>query len=67
MATAGRPAILPPDLAKAADRTRRFRHVAVRTYDQFDPAEAGSAVAAAGILAAGLPSAIKQFRDATGD
>lgn len=28
-----RPAILPTDLVRAADRTRKFRHVAVRAYD----------------------------------
>ena len=62
-----RPAILPSELAKAADRTRRFRHVAVRTYDQFEPEEAKTAINAAGILAAALQSAIVQFRSAIGD
>jgi hypothetical protein len=31
-ATERRPAILPPDLVRAADRTRRFRHIAVHAY-----------------------------------
>jgi hypothetical protein len=60
-----RPAVLPADLAKAADRTRRFRHVAVRTYDQFEPEEAAGAVSAAGRLADGLEDAIARFRAAT--
>ncbi|MBV9248596.1 MAG: hypothetical protein JO227_05040, partial [Acetobacteraceae bacterium] len=32
-----RPAILPPELVRAADRTRKFRHVATDAYDTFDP------------------------------
>ena len=35
-----RPVILPAILAHAADRTRKFRHVAVRAYDNFDPDDA---------------------------
>ncbi len=63
--TGGRPAILTQELAKAADRTRRFRHVAVRTYDQFDPDEAVGAVEAAKVLAGGLAHAIAAFRAAS--
>ena len=62
-----RPAVLPSDLAKAADRTRRFRHVAVRTYDQFEPEEAATAIDAASLLAAALQEAIRRFRSAVGD
>ena len=61
-----RPVILPPDLARAADRTRRFRHVAVRTYDQFEHEEAITAIDAAGILATALQLAVTRFRSAIG-
>jgi hypothetical protein len=64
IAVAGRPAILPPALAQAADRTRRFRHVAVRTYESFEVDEAASAVLAAALLAQRLPEALGQFRRA---
>lgn len=37
-AVAARPAILPPDLAAAADETRKFRNRAMRSYDSFEPA-----------------------------
>jgi hypothetical protein len=46
-ATADRPAILPPDLEHAADRTRKFRHFAAHAYDTFDPDDADPAVRAA--------------------
>lgn len=62
-----RPAVLPPGLARAADRTRRFRHVAVRTYDHFEPDEAQAAIASAGVLADGLAEAIREFREAAGE
>lgn len=61
-AAEGRPAILSPTLARAADRTRRFRHVAVRTYDQFEPDDASTAVAAADVLANGLLADMARFR-----
>jgi hypothetical protein len=60
----GRPEILPPALAQAADRTRRFRHVAVRTYDAFDTDEAVTAVTAAAVVARELAEAIARFRQA---
>ncbi len=63
--TGGRPAILTQELAKAADRARRFGHVAVRTYDQFDPDEAVGAVEAAEVLAGRLAHAIAAFRAAS--
>jgi hypothetical protein len=59
-----RPAILDPDLAAAADRTRRFRHVAMRAYDSFDSEEARPAVKSARKLADGLSAALDRFREA---
>jgi hypothetical protein len=59
-----RPAILPADLAGAADETRRFRDRATRAYDNFDPARITPTVEAAVILAAHLPSAVTAFRQA---
>ena len=61
-ATGHRPAILPADVARYADRTRRFRHVAVRTYDQFEPDEADGAIKAAAQLVVTLVPAISQFK-----
>lgn len=60
--TARRPAILPPTLVHAADRTRKFRHVAVRAYDNFDPDDAEPAVRAAEKVSAGLAEAIAAYR-----
>ena len=56
-----RPVILPAILAHAADRTRKFRHVAVRAYDNFDPDDA---VRAAEKVAAGLVNAVAAYRRA---
>jgi hypothetical protein len=57
-----RSAILPADIAAAADRTRRFRHVAAHAYDTFDPDDADPAVRSAERIAAGLMAAIDAFR-----
>jgi hypothetical protein len=57
-----RPAILPPDLAEAADETRQFRNRAVRAYDNFKPDRASPAIQAATTLAAGLIAAVTAFR-----
>ena len=57
-----RPAILPPSLAQAANETRRFRHVAMRSYGDFDPARAQPAIAAAALIAHGLAAAVLAFR-----
>jgi hypothetical protein len=59
-----RPVILPAILADAADRTRKFRHVAVRAYDNFGPDDAEPAVRAAEKVAAGLVNAIAAYRRA---
>ena len=61
-AIGGRPAILPAEIADAANETRRFRHVAMRSYGTFEPSRAEPSVAAAAVLAAGLPDAIAAFR-----
>jgi hypothetical protein len=61
---AGRPAILSTALVKAADRTRKFRHITAHTYDTFDPDDADPAVRAAEKLVAGLPVAFAAFRQA---
>ena len=63
VALTDRPAILPPDLAEAADETRQFRNRAVRSYDNFRPDRAKPAIEAAALLAAGLSSAISAFRE----
>jgi len=62
VALTSRPAILPPDLAEAADETRRFRNRAARTYDNFKPDRATPAIQSAARLAAELSAAIAAFR-----
>lgn len=52
------------DEAAAADRTRRFRRVAMRAYDGFQPDEAVRAVEAAERLAARLPAWVPRLRAA---
>ena len=59
-----RPAVLSAILVKAADRTRKFRHVTAQTYDNFDPDDADPAVRAAEKLVAGLPAAVAAYRQA---
>jgi hypothetical protein len=61
-AIAARPPILPPELAAAADETRKFRNRAVRSYDTFEPLRAGPSIDAADLLATALAGAIAQFR-----
>lgn len=57
-----RPAILPPDIARDADESRRFRHRATHDYDNFDPVLATSSINAARRLATGLKPCIVAFR-----
>lgn len=57
-----RPALLTPSLLDAADHTRRFRHVAMRGYDTFEPARAADALAAAAILSRQLPEALDRWK-----
>lgn len=59
-----RPPILPEDLARAADETRRFRNMAARGYESFDAKRAGPSVDAARLLAGRLPAALATFRAA---
>jgi hypothetical protein len=61
-ATNDRPAMLPPDLEHATDRTRKFRHFAAHAYDTFDPDDADPAVRAAEEVAAGFVGAIAAYR-----
>lgn len=56
--------ILGPALADAVDETRRFRHVARKTYDDFALERAAPAVAAARLLHHEIPAAIAAFRNA---
>ena len=58
----GRPPILPAPLARAADRTRRFWHIAIHAYDTFDPDDAEPAVRAAGLLAGALAETVSEYR-----
>ena len=58
----GRPAILPPDVARAVDLTRSFRHVAMRGYENFREDLARPAIDAASYLAQHIEQAIAAFR-----
>jgi ribonuclease HepT-like protein len=58
-----RPAILAARLARAADETRRFRHRATHTYDDFQAGEAAHTIEAAEILANELEAEILAFKD----
>lgn len=58
-----RPAILPPDVARDVDESRRFRHRATHDYDNFDPTLAGPSIEAARRLAASLKPCIAAFKD----
>jgi hypothetical protein len=57
-----RPPILGTALVAAADETRRFRNVATRAYDSFEPAASTGAVEAARTLAAELTGGLAAFR-----
>lgn len=58
-----RPAILPADVARDVDESRRFRHRATHDYDNFQPALAGPSIEAARRLATSLTAAIADFRE----
>ncbi len=66
-ATSFRPAIVPPQTALLLHETRRFRNVAVHSYEDFDIAKAGPAVAAARALSASLARIFEDFRTAVGE
>lgn len=57
-----RPALLTADLVKHADETRKFRHVAMKTYDDFDWLAAKRPVASGKALAAGISAALLAFK-----
>ena len=57
----GRPSILPPELFRDVNRTRRARNLAAKDYDNFDMDRAAGTAEAADKLAAALPSAIQAF------
>lgn len=59
-----RPAILSMETSRLADETRRFRHVAARTYDDFRPDVAAAAIEAARALAARIGPEVALFRAA---
>ena len=58
-----RPAFFAPDLARAADLPRRFRHVAARTYDDFNWEDARRPVEAAQVVVSSLMRAFEGFRE----
>ncbi len=60
----GRPAILTGAAARAAELTRRFRHIAAHAYDSFDYTQATEAVEGAVSLASLLPLEMARFRQA---
>lgn len=57
-----RPAIFDAETARFADETRRFRHIAAKSYNNFRPQEAVEAVAAAHALTARIVPAFIRFR-----
>lgn len=58
-----RPAILPADVARDVDESRRFRHRAIHDYDNFEPERALPSIEAARRLALSLRPAIASFRE----
>ncbi len=57
-----RPAILDADLLAQVAELRRFRHVAMHGYDDFDPRRAVISVDAARAFVSGIDGAIARFR-----
>lgn len=62
--TQKRPAILSKATSDFADETRRFRNIAVRSYDSFLPQYADASVAAAENLSWSIGSELRAFQDA---
>lgn len=58
-----RPAIVSGELADALDLTRKFRHVAMRAYDTFNPLYAMPAIEAAHVVVRLLRPELEAFRD----
>lgn len=57
-----RPAVLNDALLAQADELRRFRHVAMLTYDDFDPRRATLPVDAARAFIGDIDAALERFR-----
>ena len=57
-----RPAVLDGALLSQADELRRFRHVAMHSYDDFDPRRATLPVDAARAFIDGIDAALARFR-----
>jgi hypothetical protein len=57
-----RPAIIEGDLVAALDEARRFRHVARRGYDDFEPPRAAPSVTAAKIIVERIGDAVAAFK-----
>ncbi|HWH40957.1 MAG TPA: hypothetical protein VNU21_14035 [Usitatibacter sp.] len=57
-----RPALLASSLLPAVNETRKFRHVATHTYDDFNWADARRPVEAARVIAASLADVLREFQ-----
>jgi hypothetical protein len=57
-----RPAILSMEVCRAMDETRRFRNLAARGYDSFDPNKAMPTITAARVIIDRLLVEIEEFR-----
>jgi len=60
--TSDRPAVLTEQTASHADETRRFRHIATKSYNNFQPQQAGRSVDAAAKLAVSLMEELNLFK-----
>ena len=58
----GRGAVFPHDVCEHAHNTRRFRNVATRSYERFDPPQATIAVASAKSLVERLDRCLRDFK-----
>ncbi len=59
-----RPAIFSSSFMATADQVRRFRHVATRSYDNFNVAEVSGSIDAATLMAENLMNEFGRFREA---
>ncbi len=59
-----RPAVLSAEVASDLDETRRFRHIAMRSYGTFDARKTVPSIDAARRLATTLAAEIRRFREA---
>ena len=58
----GRDAVFPQDVCEHAQNTRRFRNIATRSYESFDPSQATIAVASAKSLVERLERCLHDFK-----